>query len=340
MAMILSSLAHRVPQVPLLSITGAVSFSVFAWLLIRNRAPRRTKAIAVSKERILILGATSGVGRAIAQQYAFRGAYVCVVGRREDKLNDVVQDCVELGARNGFKDRMLGFRADISNVNEMVKVRETLEKAWGGLDTLIVAAGVSSLQPLMSVVGVEMSTPDIVGAQASPEGIKHAVDAAQAAINGNYLGPLVATVTFIPLLTYTSTSPSILLLSSVAAVIPPPTRSIYASTKCASLMLYQVLQIEHPSINFTFVLPATIEGNFRVSAVDNPPNWTGAPKVHEDDPNKNGLRREVVARRCIRAIDRGEKKVYIPGYFSAAQVLYWFWPAFVEWRARVKYNFR
>ncbi|KAI6022474.1 hypothetical protein BKA83DRAFT_4279207 [Pisolithus microcarpus] len=335
----LSSLAHRVPQVPL-SITSAVSLSVLAWLLIHSWAPRRTRLIAVGKERVLVLGATSGVGRAIAQQYAFRGAYVCVVGRREDKLNDVVQDCVELAARNGFEGRMLGVRADISNVNEMVKVRETLEKAWGGLDTLIIAAGVSSLQPLMCVAGVEMSTPDIVGAQASPEGIHHAVDAAQAAINGNYLGPLVASVTFIPLLTYTSPSPTILLLSSVAAVIPPPTRSIYASTKCASLMLFQALQIEHPSINFTFVLPATIEGNFRASAVDNPPNWTGAPKVHEDDPNKNGLKREVVARRCIRAIDRGEKTVYIPRYFRAAQILYWLWPAFIEWRARVKYNFR
>ncbi|KAI6040052.1 hypothetical protein EDC04DRAFT_2680007 [Pisolithus marmoratus] len=254
----LSSLAQSVPQVPL-PVASAVSLSVSAWLLFRSRTPRRTRAIAVGKERVLILGATSGVGRVIAQQYALRGAYVCV-----------------LAARNGFEDR---------DVNEMVKVRESLEK----------------------------------GSQASPEGIQHAVNAAQAAVNGNYLGPLVTAVTFIPLLTYTSPSPSILLLSSAAAVIPPPTRSIYASTKCASLMLYQALQIEHPSINFTFVLPATIEGDFRASAVDNPRDWSDW---------------------CIRAIDRGEKNLYIPYYYRAGQVLYWFWPALVEWRARVKYNFR
>ncbi|KAI5989468.1 hypothetical protein EDC04DRAFT_2588347 [Pisolithus marmoratus] len=335
----LSSLAQSVPQVPL-PVASAVSLSVSAWLLFRSRTPRRTRAIAVGKERVLILGATSGVGRVIAQQYALRGAYVCVTGRREEKLNEVVQDCIELAARNGFEDRVIGLRADISDVNEMVKVRESLEKAWSGLDTLVITAGVSALQPLMSVAGVKMSTPDIVGSQASPEGIQHAVDAAQAAVNGNYLGPLITAVTFIPLLTYTSPSPSILLLSSAAAVIPPPTRSIYASTKCASLMLYQALQIEHPSINFTFVLPATIEGDFRASAVDNPRDWSGAPMIHEDDPNKNGLKREVVARWCIRAIDRGEKNVYIPYYYRAGQVLYWFWPALVEWRARVKYNFR
>ncbi|KAI5997780.1 NAD(P)-binding protein [Pisolithus orientalis] len=336
---VLSRLAERVPQVPLY-IAGAVSLSVVTCLLFRSRPPRRTQAIAVSKEKVLVLGATSGVGRVIAQQYALRGAYVCVVGRREDKLNEVVQECVELAARNGFEGRGLGVRADISDVNDMIRVRETVEKAWSGLDTVIVAAGVSTLQPLMAVAGVEMSTPDIVGSQASPEGIQHAVNAAQAAVNGNYLGSLVAAVTLIPLLTYTSSSPSILLLSSAAAVLPPPTRSIYASTKCASLMLYQALQIEHPSIKFTFFFPGTIEGDFRASAVDNPPGWTTPPKIHEDDPNKNGLKREVVARGCIRAIDRGERNVYIPRHYRVAHVLYWFWPAFIEWRTSVKYNFR
>ncbi|KAI6103359.1 hypothetical protein EDD16DRAFT_1730754 [Pisolithus croceorrhizus] len=167
-----------------------------------------------------------------------------------------MQDCVELIVRNGFEDRMLGVRADFLNLNEMVKVPKTLEK----------------------------------GAQASPEGIQHAVNAAQAAINGNNLGPLVATVTF------------------HCSGDPPPTRSINASTECSSLMLHQVLRIEHPSINFTFFLPATIEGNFRASVVDYPPNRTGSPKVREEDPNKNGLKREELARRCKCAIDRGGKK--------------------------------
>lgn len=71
-----------------------------------------------------------------------------MAGRQEGKLNDIMQDCVELIVRNGFEDRMLGVRADFLNLNEMVKVPKTLEKGWSGLDTLIVAAGVSSLRPL------------------------------------------------------------------------------------------------------------------------------------------------------------------------------------------------
>ncbi|KAL4069152.1 hypothetical protein V8B97DRAFT_1963722 [Scleroderma yunnanense] len=336
---VLSRLAQKVPAVPL-CIASAVSVSLITWLLFRNKAPRRTRAVLVGKERVLILGATSGVGRVLAQRYAARGAYVCVVGRREDKVNEVVQECTELAAQSGGpKDKLLGVKADCSNVSDMVRVRETLEKSWSGLDTLIVTAGVSALQPLMTVAGVEMSTPDIVGSQASPEGIQHAVNAATAAVNGNYIGPYIAAVTFIPLLSYTSSSPSILLLSSAAAVIPAPTRSIYASTKSASLILYQSLAIEHPLITFTFVIPATIEGAFRASAVDNPPGSSGEPVIHEADPNKSGLKREAVVTRCIRAIDNREKNVFMPLYFRAGHIVYWLWPAFVEWRARVKYNF-
>lgn len=69
--------------------------------------------------------------------------------------------------------------------------------AWHGVDTLILTAGVSALQPLMSVAGVDMSASDIAGSQASPEGIQHAVDTATAAVHGNFIGPYVAATSFV-----------------------------------------------------------------------------------------------------------------------------------------------
>ncbi|KAN0101160.1 hypothetical protein V8E55_001144 [Tylopilus felleus] len=323
---------------PLSTAAGVLSV-VLSLYFLQSRRSRRTKKIPQDRERVLILGATSGVGRTLAQKYASRGAFVCIVGRRQPKLDEVVQECKELSEREGFEDRVLGLRGDCGNVQDMVQLRENLQKAWRGLDTLILTAGVSALQPLMSVAGVDMSAPDIVGSQASPEGIQHAVNAATAAVDGNFIGPYITAVTFVPLLSYTSLSPSVLLLSSVAAVIPAPTRSLYAATKSASLLLYQALSIEHPSITFTFFLPGTIEGAFRASAVDNPPGASGL-LLHEADPNKHGLKREFVADRCIRAIETGEKAVFTPLYFKAGHFLYWIWPSFVEWRARIKYNFK
>lgn len=124
----LSRLAEKVPS-GALCIASAVSVSLVTWLLCRNKAPQRTKVVLVGKERVLILGATSGVGRELAHQYASRGAHVCVVGRREENVNEVVHECTELASQRGeSKDKFLGVRADCANVADMVRVRETLEK--------------------------------------------------------------------------------------------------------------------------------------------------------------------------------------------------------------------
>jgi len=85
-------------------------------------------------------------------------------------------------------------------------------------------------------------------------------------------------------------------------------------------MLFQALAIEHPRVSFTFIIPGTIEGDFRASAVDTPPN--SSPIIHEADPNKYGLRREVVASRCIEAIDRKETTVIILLYMRFAHLMY------------------
>ena len=137
------------------------------------------------------------------------------------------------------------------------------------------------------------------------------------------------------MLVNTSKSPSILLLNSLASVIPAPTRTLYASTKAASLMLYQALSIEHPKIAFSLCMPSTVQGDFRSSAVD-----VVGPINEGREPNKqHGLKREFVAQRCIEAIDKGEKTVFIPVTMRFAHLLYWIWPSLVESGARRKYNF-
>ncbi|KAL1747350.1 hypothetical protein HDZ31DRAFT_80575 [Schizophyllum fasciatum] len=293
--------------------------------------PSRTQKVTHDEERVLILGASSGIGRAIAEKYAKRGARVYVVGRRQDQVDDVVLSCRSLSSA-GTKNTILGTAADFADADDLVNIRERIQAEWGGLDTLVVAAGVSALRPLMEVAGVETNKSGSSLDNASLDGIRKASEIASAAVHSNYIGPLMSAVTFIPLLSRTSKAPSILLISSLASVIPAPTRSIYASTKGASLLLYQSLAIEHPNIAFSHVLPSTVEGDFRASAVD-------AGPVREANPNKHGLKREYVAARCVRAVDEGQRTVFLPGTMRLGHLLYWLWPSFVERQARKKYNF-
>ncbi|KAJ7726579.1 hypothetical protein DFH07DRAFT_852743 [Mycena maculata] len=289
---------------------------------LRRRA-RRSSKLPRKNERILILGASSGIGRTLAQQYVKLGVKgVCVVGRRADKIAEVVAEC---NAYKGPNTEIVGITGDFAEAEDMVKIRTQLESQWGGIDTLIVAAGVSALLPLMEVAG---AGPGNV----QKEGIQHVVDVAARATRGNFVGPLVAAVAFIPLLQSSSPSPSILLLNTLASAIPAPTRALYASTKAASLHLYQALAIEHPRIAFTHVLPSTIEGDFRASAVD-------GGTAREADPNKTGLKREAVARRCVQAIEGGEKNVFMPWFTGPAHLVYWLWPALLERQAIAKYHY-
>lgn len=84
--------------------------------------PTRPRKVPHRGERVLVLGATGGIGRAIAQEYASRGAKVCVVGRRQTQLDDVVR---ELGGADG---QVMGVMGDFANVEDMVRVRAAVEE--------------------------------------------------------------------------------------------------------------------------------------------------------------------------------------------------------------------
>lgn len=124
-------LQHTVPWLrarPLLSLVILLAPIVLLLHLRRaRRQHKRRRTVLPSAERVLVIGASSGVGRALALQYASRGALVCAVARRKDKVEAVAAEC---GAK------ALGVVADFTNPEDMVNVRETLRKGGCGIYTL------------------------------------------------------------------------------------------------------------------------------------------------------------------------------------------------------------
>jgi hypothetical protein len=94
---------------------------------------RRRAQLPADYERVLVLGASSGIGRAVAHLYAARGARVCLVGRREAELREAHEECVALSAKNGHAEyqaggkRIISVEADFTNVDDMVRLRDTIE---------------------------------------------------------------------------------------------------------------------------------------------------------------------------------------------------------------------
>lgn len=93
------------------------------------RRPKRIAKIAKIDERVLVLGASSGIGRSIALQYSERGARVCVVGRREAMVDEVVAECRTRGTLSSSygSSRIIGVSADFADVDDMVRVRSILQ---------------------------------------------------------------------------------------------------------------------------------------------------------------------------------------------------------------------
>ena len=103
--------------VPLTLALGTVPLTL---LLLRYfKSPLRLSQISPTQERVLILGATSGVGRTLAHQYAKRGARICMVGRREAMLEEAAEECKKLCEG----DRILTVRGDCASTEDMTKVR-------------------------------------------------------------------------------------------------------------------------------------------------------------------------------------------------------------------------
>lgn len=171
-----------------LRLLGALLALAIPTIHLLRRITARKRKLA-SAERVLILGASSGVGHTIARQYARRGARICVVARRADKISALAAECDSYGDKNSC----IGVAADLSVVADMVRLRETIAREWGGLDTIHVCAGVSALQPMMALTGAEGKE------DAGAKGIQDAVDVTAKAVQGNLYGPMVAALTFVSL---------------------------------------------------------------------------------------------------------------------------------------------
>lgn len=97
---------------------------------------------AVNGKRILITGASSGVGLAMAQQLAPTGARLILVARSEDKLIEAQN---EVARRGGHAEI---YTCDLSKDEDTLALTESVNQDLGGVDILINNAGRSIRRPV------------------------------------------------------------------------------------------------------------------------------------------------------------------------------------------------
>ncbi|HXA13446.1 MAG TPA: SDR family oxidoreductase [Mycobacterium sp.] len=93
-------------------------------------------------KRVVLTGASSGIGEAAADLFAHEGATVVVVARRQDLLEAVAQ---RITAQGGSAFALPCNLSDLAAVDDLVK---TVEDRIGGVDILVNNAGRSIRRPL------------------------------------------------------------------------------------------------------------------------------------------------------------------------------------------------
>ena len=103
--------------------------------------PNRTR-IPLRGKRVLVTGASSGIGEAGAEAFAAQGAEVILVARRTELLESATE---RIAAAGGTATALTCDLADLDAVDALA---ETVEQRFGGVDILVNNAGRSIRRPL------------------------------------------------------------------------------------------------------------------------------------------------------------------------------------------------
>ncbi|WP_156690272.1 SDR family oxidoreductase [Mycobacterium sp. Marseille-P9652] len=100
------------------------------------------KPIDLDGKRVLLTGASSGIGEAAAEQFARRGATVVAVARRQDLLDALAGRITAAGGN------AMSVACDLSDLDALDKLVADVVDRIGGVDILINNAGRSIRRPL------------------------------------------------------------------------------------------------------------------------------------------------------------------------------------------------
>lgn len=90
----------------------------------------------------MIVGGSSGIGKAVAQLLLGGGATVTIVGRREDRLAAAGKELAKLG-------KLATEKTDITKKDELAALLEKIDKQYSGTSYLVNAAGVFLPKPFL-----------------------------------------------------------------------------------------------------------------------------------------------------------------------------------------------
>jgi len=234
----------------------------------------------VSEQVVVLVGASSGIGRAAALEFARRGASVVVAARTVSALDSLVE---EITAQGGTA---LAVPTDVAEADQVRVLGERAESVFGRIDTWVNAAAVAVWGRITDISDAEFDRVMRVNFLGQVHGVHAAVPALRRAGGGVIIG-----------------------IASVEAIRAVPMHAPYTASKWAVRALYDSLRMELAQdgipIAVSTILPASIDTPFfehsrsKLGAMPKPPPPLYAP--------------ELVAEAIVRAAERPTREVPVGG---------------------------
>ncbi len=262
-----------------------------------------------SNSVIVITGASTGLGRALALDLAPQRPKLVLAARDQARLEQVAADCRRLGAE------ALVVAADLSEREQCRHLIERTAQHFGRLDVLVNNAGRA-----MWTRFDELTDPAII----------------EELMRLNYLGSVHCTHYALPLLK--ESRGLIVAMASLSGLIGVPLLSGYAATKHAMIGFFESIRIElaESGVGVTIVAPDFVQSEILRRAVD----AEGRPLEISPLNQANLLAADVFARRVVKAMRRRERLVltsYRSRWARWGQLVA---PRLVDWIAKSAVGFR
>jgi short-subunit dehydrogenase len=120
------------------------------------------------RQNILITGASSGLGRGMAREFAARGRNLALCARRTDRLEELRDELLD--ANPGITVSVAGL--DVDDHEQVFEVFRSFRAGLGSLDRVIVNAGLGKGQPIGTGyfhANVQTANTNVLGALAQCE---------------------------------------------------------------------------------------------------------------------------------------------------------------------------
>lgn len=163
----------------------------------------------------LVTGASAGIGAALAEGFAARGATVGICARRADRLAEVLERC------QAHAPASRSWTIDLGELDAVGDFARRADDELGGIDLLVNNAGIPKRRRVEATSDAELDQ----------------------VLTINFLSPVRLTTALLPRMLERGRG-QILNVSSVAARLSPPGEAAYAASKAALTAWSESLAVE------------------------------------------------------------------------------------------------